>query len=192
MAVMTMDQAVELLNTFIARESEAEKVIWTSTDKAAMETARGELEALFGGGLRSEVNVPWVLDDDHLQQGEKQLQVIGPRHLFKVERYEHGELGTLFRAYAGSHLRKSTTYASSLFAADLGQGPRLVSQYNLCRTCRGSGQAGGKKCSDCGGTGWRLVGGTDLGDLRELGEPVEVRKIQPPSDPDHLADYEAR
>lgn len=189
---MNMDQAVDLLRTFIARESQAEKVIWTNAEKAPMERSVAELESLFGGGLRSEVNVPWVVDPDHLQQGESQIQLIGPRLLFKVERYSHAGLGTLFRGYVSSHFQGDTMYMASLFAADMGEGPRLVSQYNLCLTCNGTGSAGGKTCSDCRGAGWCMVGGTDLGDLRELGEPAEVRKLQPPSDLVHLADYEAR
>jgi|GEM_PF-1528712 len=188
----TMDQAVELLRTVIRQEDEAQQLIWTSTDTAEMDRRVAEVNKHFGGGLLSEVARPRTLRDDHLQRGQKQLRVLGPRLLFKVERYDTRGLGPVFRAYVSSHLKDYTTYAASLLVADQGEGPRIVSQYNLCWTCEGSGKAGGKTCPDCGGAGWLRVGGLDVGDLRQLGEPVEVRKIQPPSDSKHLADYEAR
>jgi hypothetical protein len=58
----------------------------------------------------------------------------------------------------------------------------------MCSGCYGTGRENGETCETCGGPGWVAHRGTDW---PELGEALEVRKLERPTDPITQPCYDA-
>ncbi|PTL85200.1 hypothetical protein [Vitiosangium sp. GDMCC 1.1324] len=112
-----------------------------------------------------------------------------PRVLFQLKKYAHPEMGELYRAYVSGEFKHNVgAYNLILTLAHTKHGLQIVSVDSRCMNCRGSGREDGEACQECGGKGWEHESGRKLG---ELGAPVEVIKLQAPTNPESRADYES-
>lgn len=127
-------------------------------------------------------------DDGKARSASMRARLV-PRVLFMVKKYQAPGAEELYRAYVGGSFKHDVgSYAQALTLAQTPRGLRIVAVDGNCMNCRGRGKVDGEPCGDCGGTGWEHESGRKLGDL---GAPVEVRKLQAPTDSVSRADYES-
>lgn len=77
-------------------------------------------------------------------------------------------------AYVSSTHARSKHLFSRYFLVELDQGLRMVSQYNLCGECDGTGNLDGGTCSRCGGEGWNQRGGIPISDPGPVEEQQDL------------------
>lgn len=184
-----LDTATEALRDFLRAEHEARLALWTDRDQKAVEAKVAALnKTYFSGSLTSGLHRRPGASEQYFEDGAHQAENAKVRDLFKVEEYRHPTEGTLVRGVVSQYWTEGTSYASAFVLRKKGSRWKIVSLYNLCGDCNGTGKVGGRKCGGCGGAGWINRGGEEIDDLGEL---VTVRKLMEPTDPDHLAEYEA-
>lgn len=188
-----MDEVVEFIRRFIEKAHEAERAAYLP-DRAEFDARLRDADSSFdqtAGALG--LNIAWGYKDDATDPemadaGRQALARMRPAILFLVRRYAHPVFGDLYRAYIDSGTKKrQTSYLYNLSVARRPDGLKIIARQGKCLTCRGSGQLDGEACYQCGGTGWEDLGGEQLGDL---GPAVEVRRLEAPTDPQSLADYQ--
>jgi DnaJ-class molecular chaperone len=184
----TMQQAVQFLRDFVKQEHDTEVTLWSERDAGAAQKQIGDLNHFFGAGMTSDLHRPGKVPEQYFVNGAMMLKNAAERRIFKVEEYEHPKHGALFRAVVGTRRRLGTSYATAFFLAGQGSDLKIVALYNTCKDCDGAGRVEGRKCPECGGSGWINRGGEEIDDPGKL---VRVEKLTEPSDAAHLAEYEA-
>ncbi|MEQ8996794.1 MAG: hypothetical protein RID53_09865 [Coleofasciculus sp. B1-GNL1-01] len=170
-----MEEAITFIRNFIDKEYETWVACWSEPDNNVFRPKRSELNTLYEGDLKSDIYRPRQVDESYFEEGKEQLEQTQPRIFFQVKKYQHPTHGNLYRCYVSSTLRGRSTYSTCFYLANTENGLKIVSQYNVS--------------SDPGnGISWNWRGGLKLD---KLGELVEVRKFQAPTDPEHLKEYEA-
>jgi hypothetical protein len=110
------------------------------------------------------------------------------RTLFAVVRYEVAD-GELCRGWIGNAFRGENGEGildNYYVAADDEAALKIVTRYRVCFKCDGAELVDGKPCTGCAGLGWTFDGGAKL---KKLGRVLEVRKLEPPSDPGSTVAY---
>jgi hypothetical protein len=188
-----VDEVIAFVQDFIAREYEARRAC-CQPDRSVFEDKRREAESFFdqeAGSIGLDMAWNWASEKEDPDLAKALPQILArmrPDILFLVRRYRHPRWGDLYRAWVdGGTQRRRTSYLLSLFVARTPRGLRIIAKWGTCVTCRGTGVLDGEGCPECGGTGWEFAGGEQLG---ELGPVVEVRRLEAPTDPQSLADYE--
>jgi hypothetical protein len=181
-----MDEAIAFLKEFTRREYEAQ-LAWHGDPDDIYRAKVEHVEALCDG-LELYFSRPEDPSPEQLQKWAAKRPRLMERKVFVVQRYDHPELGTLFRAVLSDHInRGSLEYSDAYVVAHRSGGLRIVSHAGLCMRCS---VAGGVRdhCSACSGRGWNEPTGLDILDL---GKPVDTRKLQPPDDEVQRAAYDA-
>lgn len=188
-----MDEVIAFLRDFIASDYEARLASY-QPDRAMHDEKRRKAESFLDpetGAISLGLAFAWVDEKDDPEGANAIPQIIArkqPSILFLVRRYNHPVFGDLHRAYIDRGERaRSTGYLWSLYVARTPRGLKIIARHGKCLTCRGSGQLDGEPCYQCGGAGWNDLGGEAIGDP---GPVVEVRRLEAPTDPQSLADYE--
>ena len=176
----TIDDALSFIRDFIAREYEVEEAIWREPDETRLSQRIAELNRDFHEPpmrstlSRGPVDPAWLSANAEAQLAQRQA-----RALFRVDRWEHPQMGELYTADVSSTLKGGNSLFSRYFIAPRDPGLRLVAVYHLCPECDGTGQLDGRVCPKCRGGGWVRRGGveiTDPGTHREervIAEPAE-------------------
>lgn len=176
---MTIDDATEFFRQFARREYESEASFFQERDS---ERVQAVLDALnrdfFELPLRGRVTRP-PLDEAFFGRAEQALKQRQPRVIFRVERWRHPKHGDLFAAWTSSHLANDTSLAHRYFARGVQDGLRLISQYDVCSECEGTGEIRKRVCPECRGTGWNFFDGVEVGPLPEPDEVNELRGWDP-------------
>lgn len=188
MATVDIDSAVEFFQGFIAKEREAEVALANERDDAVFEALVDELNTFYTGDIATTIYREPEADEASFSFYQRKLQGRKTPILFKVARYAGPRGAALYRAYASSNLEADDTYFTTYWAKVKRGKLKIVAQYNRCTECQGTGKVNGRTCPECKGRGWNWRGGEHIDDP---GKPEEVRKLQPPADPQDLADYEA-
>jgi hypothetical protein len=176
----TIDQAVEFFQGFARREYDAEVVFFRERDDAKVQEVLGAFNReFFDPPLHGRLMRP-PMDDGFFERSDRSIAQRQPRPIFRVDRWRHPRHGELFAAHAGWNLAGVTRLASRFFAHDTPDGLRLISQYDLCRECRGTGDVDGRVCPECRGTGWEYFDGVEI---EGLPEPEESRELGRWEDP---------
>ena len=171
----TMDKAVAFIRTYIEKEYDTEIAHYTERDDSVFKAKLTELNKMYAAGLTSEIYRPKGVPESRFKRWQKQLEQTQKRVLFQVKKYNHPDHESLYRFYLSSTQLGDDTYFTCFYLANTENGLKIVSQYNVS--------------SDQGnGISWNWRGGLKLD---KLGELVEVRKFQAPTDPEHLKEYEA-
>jgi hypothetical protein len=187
---MDMKDVIEFLRRFIHHDCEARLASYTEPDAEAFQRKVDEVERfhapeenIHSGFSRGELSEQW-----HEMSGKMREKVV-PRTLFMVKKFPQPEPDGLYRAYLSGgfkHSRKGYEWRLTLSATP--NGLRIMSIDRLCLNCMGSGQTAGDPCQECGGKGWQHASGKRL---EVLSQPVEVFRLQAPTHPVSLADYES-
>jgi Ran GTPase-activating protein (RanGAP) involved in mRNA processing and transport len=193
-----LSEAQAFFEEFLRREHAVHVAKYLKTPEGLEETQK-EFRALCGLGYFEHV----------AHQGragrevcERQASWQTTRTLFLIRAYKHPALGTLFRGYVGpdstyGHPPVAQQYDQSYFVALAGGSLKCIARYRLCLDCHGVGRLNGRPCSECKRygrkwkgpwNGWEHAGGQEL---QELGTPVGVLRLKPPSDPAHREEYDA-
>jgi hypothetical protein len=184
-----MDDIIAFLKAFVAADLAARRAVYAARSDADFDAKVRELDAFYDqrqGPMGFDEIRPPNADPAVL---EESLRRVGPRIVFLIRRYRHGEFGDLWRCYVSSGVTGAVTrYFESLFVARTDKGFRVVARWRICLACRGAGESGGQTCAMCAGDGWEPGGGGELGDL---GAPVETLRLEAPTDPVNLKDYES-
>ena len=171
-----MDDVIQFIQSFLALEYEANMQTRSEPDTSLVETTLQNLNRRFRGlDPAISLSSTRVLQDPEIVKGQFQ-----PRVLFRIEKYNHSTLGALYRVYLSAPLRGHTKHFTNLFVANTENGLRIISRYNLCDYCDGTGQRGEHVCDECHGMGWNWAGGKKL---ELLGELVETRQFAVPTGP---------
>jgi len=169
-----MDEVIQFIQSFLSLEYEANIQSRSEPDTSLVETTLNNLNRFYRGldpGIS--LSSSRVLEDPETVKTQFQ-----PCVLFRIERYNHMTLGALYRIYLSSSLRGDESYFTNLFVANTDNGLKIISQYNLCNYCDGTGRRKSRICDECHGMGWNWRGGQKL-DL--LGELVETRQFTQPT-----------
>lgn len=154
-----LNEVAELLRRWIDDEYAIETAIWTEREDSKLQAMIEQLnDRYYGRGLRTRLQ-RGSSDESHFARASDALQGLAPRSLFRVERRRGADGGPLFAAYVSTTRRGSKRLFARYFLLPLDEGLRLVSQYNLCGECGGTGEVGGRTCGECGGEGWNQRGG---------------------------------
>jgi hypothetical protein len=194
-----LDEAVDFFQQFIRAEYEMATAAYGERDTGLYVEKYAEFER-FLKDVKTMDSRGRDLDDftlelmaaegeDWFETGKKVLEALRPRTLFQVKHYIHPEWGDLFRGYL-SHPRAPivNVYGFNFYATRIDDELRIISMYSTCDECFTTGKIKGKPCRECGATGWRFQEGRRI---ETPGRLVEVRKLQPPADPEQLREYEA-
>jgi len=188
---MDKNEVIEVLRQFTRRDHEARLALYTEPDPETYQRKVAEVEQHYaleegvytGFSHRRQLSEQWHRTRDKM--GKRVTQ----RVLFQVKKYESPEFGELFLAYlSGEFKHDQDGYAQRLVLTQTKAGLRISSVDGLCLSCTGRGKIGEEQCSACGGRGWEHGSGRKLGTLGQL---VETYKLQAPTDPTSLAEYES-
>jgi hypothetical protein len=186
-----MDEAIELLRTFVQRDYEANVARHKERDRDAFQKKVARAGELFGPGLVPLVDRPLVMSDEKWAAWSAQGDDIVPRPLFMVKAYDHSKRGRIYRGYLGygERYESGTGYDQSVYVAKRKgkKGLEIISFQNACGFCQATGKTGKRACDECGGTGWKHHDGAVI---EKPGKLVEVRKLEAPTDPVYRAQYE--
>jgi hypothetical protein len=169
-----MEDVIEFIQSFLTLEYEANVQLRTEPETSLVETTLRNLNQFFRG-LDSTMHLS---SSRVLEDPEEVKNLFQPRVLFRIEKYIHATLGPIYRAYLSSPFRGGEDYFTNLFVTNTENGLKIISRYNLCTLCHGTGQREGRVCDECHGMGWNWRGGRKL-DL--LGELVETRQFTQPT-----------
>jgi hypothetical protein len=180
-----MDDIIAFLKAFATADLAARRAVCAAAPDPEFDAKVRALDAFYDqsqGPMGFDEIRPPNADPAVLAQS---LGRVAPRIVFLIRRYRHPAFGDLWRAYVSTGTAASVTrYFESLFVGATDKGLRIVARRRVCFACGGRGDA----CSTCGGSGWEPAGGAALGDL---GAPVETLRLEAPTDPVSLKDYES-
>lgn len=109
------------------------------------------------------------------------------RPLFRVRTYAHPNFGRLHRVFTASD-QTGDTWPSRQYLVTTKGALKLMAEYATCRTCRGAGKAGGRKCGDCGGQGVMPLS-SSCRVFATLGSLASETVVEAHPDLDDLADW---
>ncbi|KAB8139997.1 hypothetical protein F8S13_25965 [Chloroflexia bacterium SDU3-3] len=166
-----MEEVIAFIKDFIEQEYLAFRASALERDEEAYEAQRDIVDSMYGAGLTTEVNRDPEPSEDWFADADRYLGDINPRTLFQIKAYDHPEYGTLYRCYVSSYSKWSPSYSSSLYVARRKSGLRIIARYNIAENRKDWNYRGGQR-------------------IEPLGDLIEVRQFQPPSDPVDRAEYE--
>jgi len=186
-----MDAVIPFIREFIRAEFEARRAMFTENDDAVFAACVQAADRFFdsrAGG--TDIGRPPGLseaakDPDSLEAAA--LDELRLRTLFIVRQYHVTEYGDLFRGYVSSGMKaRKSRYFHSLFVARSAIGLAIIGRWGICVTCWGSGTVDDRPCPTCVGSGWEPAGGMQIG---QLGPVLDTRRLEAPTHPLSLADY---
>jgi hypothetical protein len=160
-----LTDAREFLEELLRREH----AMSVARERGSPEDFQAALDAvreLYDYNLHYDTSPPPRSTRDAIPEGHTRRYVVRP--LFLIREFYDLELRLLFRGY-------------------------------VCPECNGRGKIRGKLCGECGPdarrgkgewNGWLHAGGLKLSATGGMVEPLGELRLQPPDDPDHLAEYE--
>jgi hypothetical protein len=175
-----MDEVVAFVQHWLKEQWRVDEAYYTlPLDKYNREVEK--LDKLFADKGDNPLMKQVVPADDEgreLQQ-EKVKAGITNATLMLVRRYEHPELGTLYRAYVSGakYPGSDPSYTTNEYVQPKKDGLKFVARYIRCTECDLSGVLNGKPCPECKGIGWTHSRGLEIGDP---GRVVDVRRLDPP------------
>lgn len=178
-----MEEVINFLNAFIREEYETLITLQAEYPISVLEAKCSNLNSFFSNNLEPEL---YRLNSYNLKEGTP--EIFQPRILFQVKQYNHPIYSKLYRAYMSSVWHGDTSYFTSFFVSFEGSKLKIVSQYNVCVDCNGSGTQGSKTCEECSGFGWNWRGGFQLD---TFGKEYKTYKLKMPNNSVHLEDYES-
>lgn len=130
------------------------------------------------------------LDEAGYKALEEKADLLFSRRLYLIKHYTHRSLGDLYAFYVSDNDPDlpERRLSQCIYIADLGEGLRVIALYTLCSRCHGTGRHEGRKCAECGGSGWRRWAGQDLA---KPGKLQAARIIGPPPHADDREAWEA-
>lgn len=174
----SMDQAVEFFESFARREHEAEIAFFGERDPERLrEVLAAYNRDLFEPPMHGRAVRPPV-DDGFFDRSEASIAQRQPRLILRVDRWSGAQAG-LFAAHTTSTMAGDTRLFSRYFARETPRGLRLVSRYDVCGECRGTGDLDGRVCPQCRGTGWEFFDGVEVGPLEAPAETRTLREGEP-------------
>lgn len=183
-----MERAVKEIRGFLELQRETEVALWSERDDAKLAAKIAELNTHYAGDLTTLLYRGPGKGAEWFKERKAEIADTRTAPLFRVARYAHRKHGDLYAADVGTNLQDDDSYFSRLYFAEVDGKLRVLSQYNRCQVCAGTGEEGGKKCSECRGSGWNWRGGPRFA---RLGKAKEVARLQEPGPEADRAEYDA-
>jgi hypothetical protein len=173
----------------------------TALEPEKYSSALKKLEGFFAKGLNcsghqlhiSTPQVEAILAMNIDPETKKKLRIkelnIVPRRLLKIKKWEQ-ENNIFYQAYITNHSGKieKQGYHQSFIINEENGNFSIISYYSICFDCAdGTGLVRGKICAGCNGLGWVHREGKTFARLG--GDHQEVMRIEPPTDPDFIGEY---
>jgi hypothetical protein len=187
-----MDEVIEFARRYIALSFEHSRAMWQIKDDREYQKVLAELDAMFavpdgsGEGRSPGLSPEKLAKYAHDYAASAHV----PTLLFQVKEYEHPKLGRIFLCYFSILTRDAdadvTAYHLGYWVQRTKDGLKFISLTDYCPACHATGVFQGKKCPECHGAGWNHRDGIKIGDPGKL---VAVRKLEAPTDPDSLEEY---
>lgn len=178
-----IEAATGFIKAFIKEEYEALVSQYTERNSEIFQGKLEKLKKFYAPGILPDVNRSPFTSERWFEEGKKTVEsVLAPRVLFQVKEYEHPTLGKIYRCYVSNTTtarNNQHSYFANFYLTDRKDGLKIVAKYHIDREITNL---------DGGLEGWNNRGGIEL---ETLGKLNEVRKFQEPSDPKHLAEYQA-
>ena len=178
-----MEELLGFVETLTDVEHAALIAQYTERDDQVYHEARNRLVGLIHEGMRAPYR-PGRRKESYFTRKAKNVAALVPRKTFMVARYEHPDYGALYRVWQGGNHNApgmEGSFDRNIYVASIEGAMKVVGRSDRCYRCA---QAG---CSECKGHGWTYLMPPEFTDL---GTPLEVRKLQPPSER-YLSQYEA-
>ncbi len=181
-----MDEAIAFLEEFAQKEYDARQAL--GEDWAVFQE---KMQAV--GKMCASLNInltrPQELSPRNKETIESNRKFLAKRKVLAVQHYKHPEQGNLYRAIlSGYETYTNDDFDGLYWVQQFPFGLRVITIYRLCLDCKGSGKIKGTNCRVCGGLGWKAPVGLHM---VEYGQLIETRKLQPPSDDEHRALWDA-
>lgn len=180
-----MDDVIAFARDLIAAEFDALVAKFTEPDEARFGALVAGLQTRFDYEIQRDFQRN-ADDPSFFDKGARAVErMLAPRTLFQVKAYRCPDHPTLFRVYVGPAVRSRSAparYSTNFYLAPSARGLRVIARYDVQMTDRGM------TLITSGGVSWLWMAGEKLSSLGDL---AEVRKIEPPDDPAHRAEYEA-
>jgi hypothetical protein len=188
---MDMKEVVEFLQRYIQQEYEVIMAKYTELDYNAFQKKIPEVDQFYSSedGIYYSLTRPREMSPAEWEEMAAAGKALRPRVLFQVKKYKHSKLGEVCRAYlSGEKPSAQGRFMQLVSVAGTEEGMRIISMDRMCLSCGGNGKIGDAPCKTCKGVGFQHAEGRKLG---KLGPLLENNRLQAPTHPKSLADYEA-
>lgn len=187
-----MDEAIAFLRSATEAELRANRANYSEPDDQKLRQLINDWDKMFSAGLASGLSRPsgdppeLFVSEDYVAAAQRQHQ----RTLFAVARFATPDGRDVFRGWLGATElgRRGESMRQSLCVVQESGAWKIVTRFQVCNQCQGARSVAGALCDSCDGDGWFFRGGIDFGDL---GHPLELRKLEAPSDLLYLPAYDA-
>lgn len=196
----SLDDALAFANEYIdtmykiaiAQSSETDDPVAAANHHKLV--APGAYDGTDGRASRPDANGGWV-------------PWIAPRKIFLITQHNSTKLGAVFACTLSDNTPDGDTYYTRIFVAPVDGDLKLIAKSLSCWECKTTGKLAatatrylktgrwkaGDRCPECKGSGWvKLPGGWGAKEGLNASKPgkiIDVRKLLPPTDPDHLAHF---
>ena len=193
---MDMKAIVEFLQRYIQHDYETRLASYTETSDQDFQRIVDGFDQFYSSDERVYAHVKRGnfegMDEETRAKMQSMAKRVVPRVLFLVRKYKHPKLGDLFRGYLSDNVSYGPDslngYSQAVYVAPTGEGPRIISIDDVCADCEGKGTLYDETCSDCKGSGYKHRQGKNIS---KPGKLLEAFKLQAPTEPVSLADYES-
>jgi hypothetical protein len=182
-----VDKVLKFINSFIQADYEANIACYKEKDYDKFTDIVLKTKKFLDKEIVTLTSRGWEFSDEDWAIWYKQGDDVIPRSLFQIKVYKHAKLGLIYRCYLGTNTKDQGMYAYSFYVAEKKSGYRIITIDSACVFCSASGKTGKLDCYDCKGLGWKYYGGMKLNIYKQ--KPVEIIKIEEPTWPEYLVDY---
>lgn len=186
---MTMEQVLEFVRRAVDIERDVRRAMMSEPDEEKYDKLLHELDAMYEGAMRSGLNRPVRPASEYASPEWIQAAANKrSRTIFALARYQQSETH-VWRAWLGDFTLRSKGEGmrAGFLITRSDEGLKIATQLCVCDGCMGSGVRSGASCGMCAACGWLYEGGVKW---EELGAPLEVQRLEVPSDPRYRTGYD--
>lgn len=170
-----MDEVVTFVTAYTEAEHAESVASYTETNYNRYLETQKDLKGYVQSSVTSGFSRTAFESDLYFQQFKSKADRLKPRPLFVVRKYPHHTYTDVFQAIVGGNQEGDDVYKRAIFVAEVEGALKVVSIYVIDE-------------DDERTVEWERYRGAKIQHLN-LEEPLEVRKLQAPTDPVHLEDY---
>jgi hypothetical protein len=189
--MMSVDQVLEFVRRAVDAERDVRRAMMAEPDEEKYDKLMHELDAMYEGAMRSGLSRPERPASEY-ESPEWVAAAASKRSrtIFALAHYQQGEI-QIWRAWLGDFevRSKGEGMRAGFLVTRSDEGFQIATQLCICDGCLGTGVRNEAPCGMCAACGWLHEGGVEW---QELGAPLEIQRLEPPSNPRYAAGLDLR
>lgn len=173
-----MDEIVAFVERYAQAEYEEQIASYTEKKYSVYMDKQKAVKAFMEPTVTSGFSRTAFESDAYFGQFAPKAERLAPRTLFQIKKFAHPKYVDVWQAYVSGDHRGDADYDRSIYVAKVGDELKIVAIYVL-----------DPEAEDEGELLWIRYRGSKL---QHLGEPLEVKKIKPPTFELHREEYDAQ